>query len=124
MKKTIIALASTLILAPSLVLAGNGHDNNRQASIQYNGPVETTSVSELLQDTSMFTEMDVVIDGTIIRQLKNDKFVFSDGNAEIQIELDDIRLTTPLDANTKVRIFGEYEGGNTPEIEVDHIQIM
>ncbi|MFA0521550.1 YgiW/YdeI family stress tolerance OB fold protein, partial [Vibrio sp. 10N.222.55.E8] len=75
--------------------------------------------------TRMLTEQDAIVDGKIVRQLNNDTFIFSDGQREIQIELDDdIHLLQPLTADTKVRIFGEYEGGNTPEIEVDHIQIL
>jgi uncharacterized protein YdeI (BOF family) len=37
---------------------------------------------------------------------------------------DDIKLEAPLDEKQKLRLFGEYEGGNTPEIEVEHIQIL
>ncbi|WP_117234037.1 YgiW/YdeI family stress tolerance OB fold protein [Vibrio maerlii] len=123
MKKTVIAIASTLILAPTLALAGGKHDKDH--SIQYTGPIETTSVATLLEDTSMFAEVDnVAIDGQIIKQLSKDVFVFSDGSNEIQIDLDDVRLKAPLNAETKVRIFGEYEGGSTPEIEVDHIQLL
>lgn len=124
MKKTILAVASTIILAPTLAFANGDHDNDKHTTIQYQGPIETASVATLLQDTSMFTEQEVVVEGTIIRQIKNDTFIFSDGNAEIQIELDDVKLDAPLNADTKVRLFGEYEGGKTPEIEVDHIQIL
>jgi uncharacterized protein YdeI (BOF family) len=73
----------------------------------------------------MFSEQEAIVDGKIVRQVRNDKFIFSDGQSEIQIELDDdIKLAQPLTAETQVRIFGEYEGGKTPEIEVDHIQIL
>lgn len=73
----------------------------------------------------MFTEQHVVVEGHLVRQLSNDKFMFTDGNTEVQIELDDdIRLAAPIDATTRVRLFGEFEGGNTPEIEVDRIQVL
>ncbi|MGF1818037.1 YgiW/YdeI family stress tolerance OB fold protein, partial [Vibrio splendidus] len=103
------------------------HNSNskHESAIAYTGPIETVSVATLLADTSMFAEQEAIVDGKIVRQLKNDTFVFSDGQSEIQIELDDdIRLAQPLTADTKVRIFGEYEGGKTPEIEVDHIQVL
>ncbi|MEZ8491272.1 YgiW/YdeI family stress tolerance OB fold protein [Vibrio splendidus] len=132
MKKTVLAIASTIILAPTFAMASDHHSNNsnnsnskRESAIAYTGPIETVSVATLLADTSMFAEQEAIVDGKIVRQLKNDTFVFSDGQSEIQIELDDdIRLAQPLTADTKVRIFGEYEGGKTPEIEVDHIQVL
>ncbi len=127
MKKTIIAIASTLILAPTLALAGNGDKDHhdKRGGIQYSGPVETTSVATLLEDTGMFTEVEnVAIDGYIVKQINKDDFIFSDGTTEIQVDLDDVKLKAPLNAEMKVRIFGEYEGGNTPEIEVDYIQVL
>ncbi|MDH5938175.1 hypothetical protein BCT47_18245 [Vibrio splendidus] len=132
MKKTVLAIASTIILAPTFAMASDHHSNNsnnsnskHESAIAYTGPIETVSVATLLADTSMFAEQEAIVDGKIVRQLKNDTFVFSDGQSEIQIELDDdIRLAQPLTADTKVRIFGEYEGGKTPEIEVDHIQVL
>ncbi|NOH93990.1 NirD/YgiW/YdeI family stress tolerance protein [Vibrio sp. AIC-3] len=130
MKKTVLAIASTIILAPTFAMASDHNSNNNvnskhESVIAYTGPIETVSVATLLADTSMFAEQEAIVDGKIVRQLKNDTFVFSDGQSEIQIELDDdIRLAQPLTADTKVRIFGEYEGGKTPEIEVDHIQVL
>ncbi|MCG9750234.1 NirD/YgiW/YdeI family stress tolerance protein [Vibrio brasiliensis] len=124
MKKMILATAATLILAPTFTMAKDGHHdkNNR---ISYTGPVEVTTVDSLLADTGMFTEKNVVVEGVLLRQVKGDTFIFSDGKGEIQVELDDdIVMAQPVDETTKLRLFGEYEGGNTPEIEVDHIQIL
>lgn len=124
MKKMILATAATLILAPTFAMAKDGHHdkNNR---ISYTGPVEVTTVDSLLADTGMFTEKNVVVEGVLLRQVKGDTFIFSDGKGEIQVELDDdIIMAQPVDETTKLRLFGEYEGGNTPEIEVDHIQIL
>ena len=132
MKKTIIAITAALILSPTIALADNGdhgdhgdHDNHKQAQFNYTGPVSTITVAELLKDTSMFTEQNAIVDGQIIRHIRKDKYLFSDGTTEIQIELDDdISLPTAINETTKVRLFGEYEGGSTPEIEVDQLQIL
>ncbi|WP_394250303.1 YgiW/YdeI family stress tolerance OB fold protein [Vibrio profundi] len=125
MKKSIIALAATMILAPTIALAGNDDHKDKNSYIQYTGPVESVSVASLLEDSSMFAEKNAVVDGKIVKQVNKDKFIFSDGQSEIQIELDDdIKLDQPLTADTSIRIFGEYEGGKTPEIEVDHIQLL
>jgi len=123
MKKAVLAIAASVILAPTIALAGGDKDHN--SGISYTGPVESTTIATLLENTSMFSEQEAIVDGKIVRQVRNDKFIFSDGQSEIQIELDDdINLSQPLTAETQVRIFGEYEGGKTPEIEVDHIQIL
>ena len=125
MKKTIIAITAALILTPTIALADNGDHNNKHAQLNYTGPVTTTTVAELLKDTGMFAEQNATIDGHIVRHIRKDKYVFSDGTTEIQIELDDdISLPTAINETTKVRIFGEYEGGSTPEIEVDRLQTL
>jgi uncharacterized protein YdeI (BOF family) len=129
MKKTVLTIASTIILAPTFAMASDHYSSNfnckHDGALAYIGPIETVSVATLLTDTNMFSEQDAIVDGKIVRQLNNETFIFSDGQSEIQIELEDnIRLAQPLTADTKVRIFGEYEGGKTPEIEVDHIQVL
>lgn len=125
MKRTTLALAASMMIAPVFAFAGDHHKNQNNTAINYSGPIELTSVESLLQDTSMFTEKHVVVEGRLIRQIRHDKFIFSDGKGEIQVELDDdIHLAAPINAKTKVRLFGEYEGGRTPEIEVDQVQIL
>ncbi|GAB2650757.1 YgiW/YdeI family stress tolerance OB fold protein [Vibrio panuliri] len=120
--KKIIAIAA-LILAPTVALAGGDHQKHNP--VQYKGPVELTNLTQLLADSSMFTEQKVVVEGKLVRQINHEKFIFSDGQAEVQVELDDdINLAQPLDATTQVRLFGEFEGGNTPEIEVDRVQVL
>lgn len=122
MKKVILATAAALVLSPTLVFAKDGQS---ASGIQFNGPVDLTTVDSLIAESNMFTEKNVVIDGNIVRQIKGDTFVFSDGKSEIQIEIDDdIHLNQAVDATTNLRIFGEFEGGNTPEIEVDRIQLL
>ncbi|CAM2883920.1 YgiW/YdeI family stress tolerance OB fold protein [Vibrio neptunius] len=122
MKKVILTTAAALVLLPTLVLAKEDHSTS---GIQFNGPVDLTTVDTLLADSNMFTEKNVVIDGNIVRQIKGDTFVFSDGKSEIQIEIDNkVHLNQAIDATTNLRIFGEFEGGNTPEIEVDRIQLL
>ncbi|ANS87563.1 hypothetical protein VSVS12_03863 [Vibrio scophthalmi] len=124
MKKTILAIAAAVILIPSIALADGGY-HQKSEGVQFNGPVELSDINKLVAESNMFTEQHVVVEGHLVRQLSSDKFMFTDGNAEVQIELDDdIRLAAPMDATTRVRLFGEFEGGNTPEIEVDRIQVL
>lgn len=123
MKKTIITIAASLILMPTLALAGGKHHD--ESNLNYNGPVDLSSVTTLLSEASMFTEKDVIVEGYLLRQIKKDTYLFSDGEGEVQVELDDdINLTTPINAETKIRIYGEFEGGKTPEIEAERIQLL
>lgn len=119
--KTLPIIAATLISVSALA---NASDKQSDV-VKYQGPVSLDTIDLLLQDTSYFAEKDVVVEGQLIRQISADTFILSDGKSEIQVELDDdIKLEAPLDEKQKLRLFGEYEGGNTPEIEVEHIQIL
>ncbi|ELP6755707.1 YgiW/YdeI family stress tolerance OB fold protein [Vibrio vulnificus] len=119
MNKTLIIAIAALTTTPAIALANN---SSTVQGISFDGPVNVSVVSELLKDSNMFTEKDVVVEGTLVRQLNKDTYIFTDGSAEIQVELDDdIRFTQTINSNTRLRLFGEFEGGNTPEIEVDSL---
>ncbi len=124
MKKTIIATIAALTIAPSIALAKD--HSQPPSNVQFGGPVTVEKLDTLLKDSNMFTEKDVVVvEGNLLRQVRADTFIFSDGTGEVMIELDDdIRLNSPIDQTTKVRLFGEFEGGNKPEIEVEQLVIM
>ncbi len=122
-KNTIIATIAALAIAPSIAFAKDNAQN--QSNLQFNGPITVEKLDALLNDSNMFTEKDVVVEGNLLRQVRADKFVFSDGSGEVMVELDDdIQLNTPIDHKTKVRLFGEFEGGNKPEIEVEQLVVM
>ncbi|HFQ5296132.1 TPA: YgiW/YdeI family stress tolerance OB fold protein [Vibrio vulnificus] len=122
MNKTLIIAIAALATTPAIALANN---SSTVQGISFDGPVNVSVVSELLQDSTMFTEKDVVVEGTLVRQLNKDTYIFTDGSAEIQVELDDdIRFTQTINSNTRLRLFGEFEGGNTPEIEVDSLTLL
>ncbi|HAS8126815.1 TPA: NirD/YgiW/YdeI family stress tolerance protein [Vibrio vulnificus] len=122
MNKTLIIAIAALTTTPAIALANN---SSTAQGISFDGPVNVSVVSELLKDSNMFTEIDVVVEGTLVRQLNKDTYIFTDGSAEIQVELDDdIRFTQTINSNTRLRLFGEFEGGNTPEIEVDSLTLL
>ncbi|MCU8489181.1 NirD/YgiW/YdeI family stress tolerance protein [Vibrio vulnificus] len=122
MNKTLIIAIAALTTTPDIALANN---SSTAQGISFDGPVNVSVVSELLKDSNMFTEKDVVVEGTLVRQLNKDTYIFTDGSAEIQVELDDdIRFTQTINSNTRLRLFGEFEGGNTPEIEVDSLTLL
>ena len=122
MKSNTIAIALSISLLSTAAMADDG--NHKESHLSYTGPVELISISQLDKNTRLFKDEDVIMEGYIIRQIRRDEFIFSDGDEEIEIELeDDIQLQSINDTQ-KVRIYGEYEDGRTPRVEVDHIQLL
>ncbi|MFT7682374.1 MAG: hypothetical protein ACI935_001845 [Moritella dasanensis] len=127
LKKTIIALAATIVMLPTLAMAkGNDHDDHNKQSIHYTGPaMNVTTVAENLENIGSFSEANVVLEGQLIHQISADKYMFADATGQVIVELDDdIKLPVAIDNNTKLRIFGEFEGGSTPEVEVESIKLL
>ncbi|EGQ7756329.1 NirD/YgiW/YdeI family stress tolerance protein [Vibrio vulnificus] len=119
MNKTLIIAIAVLTTTPAIALANN---SSTVQGISFDGPVNVSVVSELQKDSNMFTGKDVVVEGTLVRQLNKDTYIFTDGSAEIQVELDDdIRFTQTINSNTRLRLIGEFEGDNTPDIEVENL---
>lgn len=125
LKKTIIGLTAAIIMLPTLAMAKD-HDRNNQQSINYTGPaINVTTVAENLENIGRFSEANVVLEGKLIHQISGDKYMFADDTGQVIVELDDhVKLPFAIDNNTKLRIFGEFEGGSTPEVEVNNIKLL
>ena len=121
-KKTIIALTAALIMLPTMAMAKDHRANN----INYTGPAaNVTTVAENLENVGRFSEVDVVLEGKLIHQISGDKYMFQDDSGKVVVELDDdIKLPTAIDDTTQLRIFGEFEGGSTPKVEVEYIKLI
>lgn len=124
MKSKLIALtlAATFALASASSFAKS--DRHEDYEFHYKGPVTVTTVKQINDEASMFSDNDVIVEGQIVKQLSKDRFVFSDGTGEIQIELDGVNISQAVDQTTTVRLFGEYESGSDAEIEVEHLIIL
>ncbi|AQS36739.1 hypothetical protein Sps_01574 [Shewanella psychrophila] len=124
MKKATIAIVSSLVLIPTISLANNS--NAIESNVNFSGPADLSSVMTLIKESSMFSdEKDVIVEGHFLSQISKDTYLFSDGEGQIEVEVDDdIHLMTPINSKTKLRIYGEFEGGSIPEIEAEHIQIL
>ncbi|OLQ73488.1 hypothetical protein BIT28_21915 [Photobacterium proteolyticum] len=118
MKTTVYAITAALIIMPTVALANpNG--------MSYSGPIQTTTVSEVLEQTNLFSEQNVILEGKLIKQINADTYVFSDGKNEINVEVDDdIHLGQAIAPNTRLRVYGEVEGSAIPEVEIDKIQVL
>lgn len=96
-------------------------------SAQYVGPsaMGEASVSAILQNP--VDDQDVQLQGHLLRQISNDKYVFSDGTGEIVAEIKAKRLPNePINEKTLIQIAGEVDTGfsRPPEIEVDSVRLV
>lgn len=113
---------------PLLLLAAIACSATPVALAQYVGPNATPpqhSVADIL--ARPVDEQRVTLNGFLVRQVTDDTYVFSDGGAEIQVEIDTkLFPPTPVDDKTRVLIRGEVEKDmmQSPEIDVDHIEIV
>ena len=95
---------------------------------QYVGPNSTPQqkqVAEILKNP--IDDEDVTIQGHLLRKLRDEKYVFSDGSGEIVAEIDDDDFPgQPIDEKTKVELVGEVDTSRRrpPEIDVDTVRIV
>ena len=119
-----MSLHRTLIvsLAACAALAGS-------AQAQYvgptTGPVAPANVAAILKNP--VDDQAVVLRGNLLRKVGNEKYTFSDGTAEIRVDIDDkVFMNRKIDAKTQVEIRGEVEKDfmESPEIDVDVLTLV
>lgn len=97
------------------------------AQARYLGPTvldEKTSVREILAEP--VDGQPVKLRGKLLRQTTKSHYVFSDGTADIIVEIDaDDFPRDPVDEHTLVKIAGEIDTGlkRPPRIEVEELLI-
>jgi uncharacterized protein (TIGR00156 family) len=95
---------------------------------QYVGPsnqIQPKSVAEILKNP--VDDQVVVLQGYITKKIGKKKYIFSDGTAEIRVEIDAKHMPTQqIDQKTHVQLTGEVETEfmESPEIEVELITIL
>ncbi|KAB0325620.1 NirD/YgiW/YdeI family stress tolerance protein [Janthinobacterium sp. PLB04] len=116
-RKLIVSLAAACAL-----LAGG-------AQAQYvgptTGPAAPGNVAAILKNP--VDDQAVVLRGHLLRKVGNEKYTFSDGTAEIRVDIDDkVFMNRKIDAKTRVEIRGEVEKDfmESPEIDVDVLTLV
>jgi len=96
---------------------------------QYIGPSNTPSyksVSDVLKNP--VDDMDVVLEGTLSQRIGKKKYMFSDGVAEIRVEIDSklLPVSTLISEKSRVRLHGEIEKDfmESPEIDVKQVTVI
>ncbi len=97
------------------------------AYAQYSGPsaINDGTVAAILAKPA--DDHAVQLQGHLLRRTGPDKYIFSDGTAEIVAEIKDKRFPAqPVNEKTKVEIIGEVDTGlaRPPEIEVDSVRVI
>ncbi|KKO65036.1 hypothetical protein VM94_01741 [Janthinobacterium sp. KBS0711] len=119
-----MSLHRTLIvsLAACALLAGSAH---AQYVGPTTGPAAPGNVAAILKNP--VDDQAVVLRGNLLRKVGNEKYTFSDGTAEIRVDIDDkVFMNRKIDARTRVEIRGEVEKDfmESPEIDVDVLTVV
>ena len=116
------ALIAKLATIASLFLA-------TEVMAQYVGPSSNPnykSVSDVLKNP--VDDMEVVLEGTLSRKIGKKKYMFSDGVAEIRVEIDSkhFPVSTLIGERTRVRLHGDIEKDfmESPEIDVKQVTVI
>ncbi|SDL63747.1 TIGR00156 family protein [Janthinobacterium sp. OK676] len=109
-------------LAACALLAGGAHAQYVGPTA---GPAAPANVAAILKNP--VDDQAVVLRGHLLRKVGNEKYTFSDGTAEIRVDIDDkVFMNRKIDARTRVEIRGEVEKDfmESPEIDVDVLTIV
>ena len=94
---------------------------------EYQGPVqnELTAVGQVL-DLGKDDQL-VRLQGYLVEKVSNDKYLFSDGQQQIRVEIDEYLFPAePFDHQDRIEIIGEVEKDylESAEIDVDSLRLL
>ncbi len=116
-KRIVLALVTTAVMWMPAV-----------GQAQYVGPaaqLPANSIAEILKKP--VDDQKVVVKGHILRKVGNKRYIFTDGNAEIRVKIDQKLFgTRQIDEKATVEISGEVETEfmKSPEIDVDLMSVL
>lgn len=103
-------LISALLVAVSVLSAPamaqyTGPSNEHPAGTVTTGTATVKSILDIGKDAQV-----VVLEGHVVRHVKGDKYLFSDGTGEIKTEIDARFIPSqPFDASTRLRLTAEVD---------------
>ena len=113
MIKTIASLFTVLALSTS-AFAG------------FNGPGATSRVVTVKSISDMRDDTKVILEGYLVKQLREEHYIFKDDTGEIEVEIDyeDFRGAN-ITPKIKVRIVGEVDKDwKALSVDVDYLEIV
>ena len=120
--------ACFLLLVASLAQAsytGPGSDKAQGAQTGHKSNTGTTTVANILKMPR--DNMRVELIGNLVRKIRHENYMFSDGTGEIRVDIDDDEFPAQaVQADTRVEIMGEVDMDHRsdPEIDVKWLRIV
>lgn len=98
------------------------------AQAQYSGPTTATATPTVqsILDKPVDDQW-VTLQGNLLRKDGKERYVFSDGSAEIIVEIDDDDFPKQtVNETTRVELYGKVDTGFTrpPEVEVERVKVL
>jgi uncharacterized protein (TIGR00156 family) len=92
----------------------------------YNGPSTSEAIATVAAATEARDNADVVLQGKVVRKLKNDLYEFRDKTGSISVEIDDdVWPTQSISEQTLVKLVGEVDRDLFDrKIDVDLIEVI
>lgn len=120
--------AGFLLLVTSLAqgsYTGPGSDKAQGAQTGHKSNTGTTTVANILKMPR--DNMRVELIGNLVRKIRHENYMFSDGTGEIRVDIDDDEFPAQaVQADTRVEIMGEVDMDHRsdPEIDVKWLRIV
>lgn len=120
----IAPLFSTTVLAAGYT--GPGAGQNGTATSGYTGPGAIAQITQVSAALEAADDTPVVLEGRLLRQLRDEHYEFADQSGSIEVEIDDEDLPAqPIDQNSRVRLYGEVDRDLTGRsIDVDRVELL
>ncbi|PEN08741.1 hypothetical protein CRI93_03005 [Longimonas halophila] len=102
--------------------------STQPAQAQFEGPGAQSQLTtvEVVADQAN-DDQTVQLEGTIIEQVGDEKYIFTDGTGEIRVEIDDdLFRNQRITPDMTVAIYGEVEKDfmRSPEIDVEELSVV
>lgn len=114
-------LIATLAIAPLGLLSP-------VAQAQYTGPGASSAVTTVAEARDQPDDQAVVLKGTLVAKIGEERYRFRDASGEIDVEIDDDDLPNrqAIGADTEVELHGKVDTHRSKptDIDVDHVRIL
>jgi uncharacterized protein (TIGR00156 family) len=96
------------------------------ASGGFDGPGATSRVVSVTTVSNLGDDTKVILEGYLIKQIRDEHYIFKDNTGEIEIEIDDEDFRgAKVTPKTKLRISGEVDKDwESIKIDVDYLEIL
>lgn len=95
------------------------------ANAEFIGEGGTTEVTTIKNAIELRDDSRVIVEGHIVKQLKNELYLFKDATGEVEMEIDDEDFRNmKISADDKVRITAEVDSGwTTTSLEAEYVEL-